>query len=187
MISRIDHLNAQYKAEQVFKMFVTVLDNPAMFNKFTAALPLTRICLLLLGDRPSSLTATLVLRMIATALDISTSFNRKFELVSGWNVLKLILPYAWDITVQDAVFDVLLGRSRDKREIVPNVICPHIVPAIFSSLKMALDSSRVSEDAQGKHPSNESSQCSTIDPAETSACSSCNSYHYRRTPTGSPD
>lgn len=151
MMSRIDHQNAQYKAEQVFKMLVSILDNPAMFNKFTAALPLTRICLLLLGDRPTSISATLVLRLISGALGMSTSFNRKFELVSGWNILKLVLPYGWDAQVQDAAFDVLLGRSRDKREIVPAVVCPYIVPAIFSSLKMALDSSRVSEDLQGTH------------------------------------
>ena len=131
-------------------MFASTLDNPAMFNKFTASLPLTRICLLLLGDRPTPLTATLVLRMISTALGVSTSFSRKFELVSGWNVLKLVLPYAWDATVQDAAFDVLLGRSRDKREIVPTVVCPHVVPAIFTSLKMCLDSSRVSDDVQSK-------------------------------------
>ncbi|KAI0826715.1 beach-domain-containing protein [Trametes gibbosa] len=148
MMSRIDNHNAQYKAEQVFKILVAVLDNPTMFNKFTAALPLTRICLLLLGDRPSSFTATLVLRVISIALGMSTSFIRKFELVSGWNVLKLVLPYAWDAQVQDATFDVLLGRSRDKREIVPTVVCPYVVPAIFSSLKMALDSSRVAEDAE---------------------------------------
>lgn len=161
MMSRIDHQNAQYKAEQVFKMLVSILDNPVMFNKFTAALPLTRICLLLLGDRPTSISATLVLRLISGALGMSTSFNRKFELVSGWNILKLVLPYGWDAQVQDAAFDVLLGPSRDKREITPAVVCPYIVPAIFSSLKMALDSSRVSEDAQGmryhfrsaKHPS----------------------------------
>ncbi len=133
-------------------MFVTILDNPVMFNKFTAALPLTRICLLLLGDRPSPLVATLVLRMISTALGISTSFSRKFELVSGWNVLKLVLPYGWGTTVQDAAFDVLLGRSRDKREIVPTVVCPHIVPAIFASLKMCLDSSRVSDDPLSAFP-----------------------------------
>lgn len=148
MISRIDHQNAQYKAEQVFKMLVTILDNPAMFTKFSAALPLTRICLLLLGDRPSPLAATLVLRMISIALGVSTSFSRKFELVSGWNVLKLFLPYGWDASVQDAAFDILLGRSRDKREIVPTVLCPHIVPAIFASLKMGLDSSRISDDTE---------------------------------------
>ncbi|KAI0746713.1 beach-domain-containing protein [Daedaleopsis nitida] len=148
IISRIDHQNAQYKAEQVFRMFASILDNPNMFNKFTAVLPLTRICLLLLGDRPTPLIATLVLRMISTALTISTSFSRKFELVSGWNVLRLVLPYGWDPTVQDAAFDVLLGRSRDKREIVPTVVCPHIVPAIFASLKLSLDSSRVSDDTQ---------------------------------------
>ncbi|KAH9846387.1 beach-domain-containing protein [Lenzites betulinus] len=148
MMSRIDHQNVQYKAEQVFKMLVAILDNPIMFNKFTAALPLTRICLLLLGDRPTPFTATLVLRVISIALGMSTSFIRKFELVSGWNVLKLVLPYGWDAQVQDAAFDVLLGRSRDKMEIVPAVVCPYIVPAIFSSLKMALDSSRVAEDTQ---------------------------------------
>ncbi|OSD07923.1 beach-domain-containing protein [Trametes coccinea BRFM310] len=150
ILSRIDHQNAQYKAEQVFKMLVSLLDKPLLFNKFTAALPLTRICLLLLGDRPSPTTATLVLRLISIALGMSTSFNRKFELVSGWNVLKLVLPYAWDAQVQDAAFDVLLGRSRDKREIVPTVVCPYIVPAVFSSLKMALDNSRVSDDPQAR-------------------------------------
>ena len=150
MISRIDYMNAQSKAELVFKMLSSTLDNPTMFNKFTASLPLTRICLLLLGDRPTSLTATLVLRLISTALSISTSFSRKFELVSGWNILKLILPHAWDASVQDAAFDILMGRSRDKRDVVPVVICPHIVPSIFSSLKMCLDMSRISEDTEGE-------------------------------------
>ncbi|KAH9919489.1 beach-domain-containing protein [Epithele typhae] len=150
VISRIDYVNAQYKAEQVLKMLVGVLDNTTMFNKFTACLPLTRICLLLLGDRPTPVTANFVLRMISTALGISTSFSRKFELVSGWNILKLVLPYGWDATVQDAAWDVLLGRSRDKREIVPHVVCPHIVPSIFSSLKMSLDMSRIMEDADAR-------------------------------------
>ncbi|KAI8986856.1 beach-domain-containing protein [Trametes punicea] len=147
ILSRIDSQNAQYKAEEVFKVLVSILDDLTMFNKFTAALPLTRICLLLLGDRPSPTTAMLVLKLIAIALGMSTSFNRKFELVSGWNVLKLVLPHVWDPQVQNAAFDVLLGRSRGK-EAVPVVVCPHIVPAIFASLKMALDSSRVSDDIQ---------------------------------------
>ncbi|RDB25611.1 Beige 1 [Hypsizygus marmoreus] len=41
---------------------------------------------------------------------ISPSFSRKFELISGWSVLKTVLPYCWDPRVNEAAFDVLLGR-----------------------------------------------------------------------------
>lgn len=135
-------------------MLVSLLENPALFTRFTIALPLTRMCLLLLGDRPTPRTATLVLRIIALALNVSTSFSRKFELVSGWNVLKVVLPYAWDASVQEAVFDVLLGLHRDKLELVPTVVCPHIVPVIFACMKRGLDmmTSRMHDDIAGKVP-----------------------------------
>ncbi|OBZ78370.1 Beige 1 [Grifola frondosa] len=140
IISRIDYRNAQSKAEEVLKLLVSILETPSAFTKFTASLPLTRICLLLLGDHPSSLTATQILHIIGTALNRSSSFGRKFELVSGWNVLKLVLPNIWDESVQDAVFDVLLGEGRQNKEGELIVACPHIVPTIFSALRTGLES-----------------------------------------------
>ncbi|GBE84628.1 hypothetical protein SCP_0606070 [Sparassis crispa] len=138
-ISRIDHCTAQSKAEQVLEMLVTILHSQQAYTKFANALPLPRICLLLLGERPSSMTAIQILRLIGISLDASSSFSRKFELVSGWGALKVVLPHAWDKEVQQAVFDLLLGRLGDKAEIPPAVSCPQIVPAIFFSLKVGLE------------------------------------------------
>ncbi|KAF9062084.1 hypothetical protein BDP27DRAFT_1428288 [Rhodocollybia butyracea] len=40
----------------------------------------------------------------------SILFLRKFELISGWNVLKTVLPGCWSSNVNELAFDVLLGR-----------------------------------------------------------------------------
>lgn len=141
VISRFDYnpTDAQLRAEQIFRMLVSVLQTPGLFNKFTSALPLPRICLLLLGDRPSSATATQVLRLIEASLRVNSSFSRKFELVSGWNTLKLVIPHAWSPDVQAAAFDVLSagGYSAQTPELV--VVCPQMLPVIFASLRHQLD------------------------------------------------
>lgn len=131
-VSRFNVNEAQLKAEQVLQMFVSVMQDPAAFNKLAAALPLTRIYLLLLSERPSPLVATQVLRLIEVALRASSSFIRKFELVSGWNALKVVLPVAWSPSVQAAVFDILMGGSSQSNELV--VQCPQILPTIFACL-----------------------------------------------------
>jgi hypothetical protein len=105
------------------------------YTQFSAALPLTRIYLLLLGDKPSSFVAKQVLDLIAISLSRSRSFIRKFELVSGWTVLKTVLPYVWDVNIHAVAFNILLGQAEDQG---PVVVCSHILPAILSSLTRML-------------------------------------------------
>ncbi|KAF9029661.1 hypothetical protein BDZ89DRAFT_1159737 [Hymenopellis radicata] len=146
IISRIDYSNAPQKAEQVLEIFVSLLSNLDFYNKIITALPVMRICLLLIGDRPQPFVATQVLRIIAISIRISVSFTRKFELISGWSVLKTALPECWDSAVNEAAFDVLLGRtpksgkSRMDQDSENTVICPQIVPTILSALQTGLRS-----------------------------------------------
>ncbi|CCM01781.1 uncharacterized protein FIBRA_03848 [Fibroporia radiculosa] len=139
IVSRIDYVNAQCKAEQVLGMLVSILSSPAAYAKFSGGLPVGRVCLLLLGERPSPTTASLILQLVGISLSTSVSFSRKFELASGWNVLKTILPHAWDSVVQKAAFDLLFGQVGDQAGAPPVVTCPQILPAIFSALKLNLD------------------------------------------------
>ncbi|KAI0261217.1 beach-domain-containing protein [Gloeopeniophorella convolvens] len=136
VLSRIDQDRAREKAEQLFGIFVSVLSESADFyTRFSAALPVTRIYLLLLGDRPTSFVAKQVLDLISTSLSRSKSFTRKFELVSGWTILKTVIPYAWDVDVHTAAFGILLGHTEVEE---PVVSCSHILPVILSSLTRLL-------------------------------------------------
>ena len=96
---------------------------------------MTRIYLLLLGDSPSSFVAKQVLDLITISLNRSKSFSRKFELVSGWTILKTVLPHVWDVNIQRAAFHILSDRTQDQG---PVVACPYILPAILSSLTRML-------------------------------------------------
>lgn len=160
MMSRMDASLASRteKAEQVLEATIDLLSTPGPYAKFSAALPLTRICLLLLGDRPSSVVASQVLLLIAISLNASTSFSRKFELVSGWSILKVVLPRSWDPSVHEGVFDILLGRyGSGPRSAGPgsmNVACPYIAPTILEALHIGLDvvahpSSVINEEDEG--------------------------------------
>ncbi|KAF9267665.1 beach-domain-containing protein [Marasmius fiardii PR-910] len=144
IFSRIDYKDNREKAEQVLELLVSILSNPTAHTKFGAALPVTRICLLLLGDKPSSVVASQVLLLIAMSISTSPSFPRKFELISGWSTLKTILPACWDPSVNEAAFDILLGNiqadGKKKAIAVEKVVtCPHIMPSILSALKSGLE------------------------------------------------
>lgn len=140
----MDREHAREKAEQVLDCLTSILSTPTKLERFIAALPLSRICILLLGDNPNSVLASQVLIIIGLTLAQSTSFNRKFELVSGWAILKNALPGAWDPSVHVAAFDVLMGRlglphtpALSKAGAMP-VVCPYILPAIIASLDRGL-------------------------------------------------
>ena len=105
------------------------------YTRFSVTLPPTRIYLLLLGDNPSSFVAKQVLDLITISLNKSKSFIRKFELVSGWTILKSILPQAWDGNIHSAAFGILMEQTQDQGAVVA---CPHILPAILSSLTRML-------------------------------------------------
>ncbi|KAJ7201121.1 beach-domain-containing protein [Mycena pura] len=145
VLSRIDYNDPRDKAEQVLEVLISLLSIPALYNKFIAVLPLTRICILLLGDRPSPYIAHQILILIAISNNMSPAFSRKFELISGWNVLKTVLPSCWDPSVHEAAFDVLLGRLGDTKSGENNaanatvkIACPQVVPTIFCALREAL-------------------------------------------------
>ena len=119
-------------------------ESPDCYLRFAATLPLTRIYLLLLGDKPSSFIAKQVLDLIALSLNKSKSFSRKFELVSGWTIVKTVLPDVWDANIHAAAFGILLGQDEGQG---PFVTCSHIFPAILGSLTRLL-----SDVAHGSYP-----------------------------------
>ncbi|KAG6916308.1 hypothetical protein DXG01_007465 [Tephrocybe rancida] len=137
-----DYTNPQEKAEQVLEILISTISIQSFHAQFATALPLTRICLLLLSDRPTPAIATQVLTLIGVSNTISPSFSRKFELISGWSVLKTVLPYCWDPRVNQTSFDILLGRFNHIKKSplqTPNtVVCPNMVPAILSALQTGL-------------------------------------------------
>jgi hypothetical protein len=142
VISPIGDANPQAKAERVLELLVSTLSTKSYHVKFAAALPLTRILLLLLGDRPSPVVATHVLSLIGISINFSSSFTRKFELISGWGILKAVLPYCWNLSVHRASVDILLGRCKYVQSLDAQdssiVVCPNIVPAIISAMHTGL-------------------------------------------------
>ncbi len=145
---------SQQKAEMLLEALVSLLHSPTHFSKFSAALPFTRILLLLLGEQPSAIVAQQVLILVGLATKVSSSFARKFELVSGWTVLKTVLPLCWDSNVQQVVLDAFVGRIAFKggraekaSDQSKPVSCPQLLPAIFSGLQKGLTNPQT-KDAQ---------------------------------------
>ncbi|KAG2357108.1 hypothetical protein BDR07DRAFT_1421270 [Suillus spraguei] len=102
------------KAEQVLEALVSMMRIPSLHSKLGSALPMPRICLLLLGSHPSSHTACQVLAMLGLNLKASLLSGKNFELASGWSILKTVLPRVWDRSVHDAALDILPGRPGDR-------------------------------------------------------------------------
>ncbi|VDB88447.1 unnamed protein product [Peniophora sp. CBMAI 1063] len=140
-ISKIDNINKYEKAERLLEMLVRMLcSSREQHRTFAAALPLTRICLLLLGSHPSPVVAEQILELIAASIDFNSTFIRKYELVGGWTVLRTVLPSAWSLGVQSATLRILLGRFWDARDSSPHpqVICSNIFPTVLASLDKQL-------------------------------------------------
>ncbi|KAH9042628.1 beach-domain-containing protein [Lactarius pseudohatsudake] len=136
VLSQIDNDRSREKAEQLFEAFVSILsDSPELLYAVFCHPSSYSYYLLLLGDKPSSFVAKQVLDLIALSLNKSKSFSRKFELVSGWTIVKTVLPDAWDSNVHAAAFGILLGQNGGQ---VPFVTCSHIFPAIMGSLTRLL-------------------------------------------------
>ncbi|EIW75538.1 beach-domain-containing protein [Coniophora puteana RWD-64-598 SS2] len=93
----------------VLEDLVSTLRIPAYYARFAEALPLPRVCLLLLGEHPMPVVAMQVLNMVGLGYANSSSFHRRFELASGWTILRSVLPGCWEEGVQAAAFDLLLG------------------------------------------------------------------------------
>ncbi|KAJ3575407.1 hypothetical protein NP233_g1115 [Leucocoprinus birnbaumii] len=136
--SRIDFGTSRGKSEQVLQFLVSTLSAKEYYNKFVAALPLTRICLLLLGNSPSPSIATQILKLLDISIGFSASFIRKFELISGWNVLKTVLPNSWSNEVNHAAFDLLVGSAEVSGHQEITIRCSQILPAILAALQTGL-------------------------------------------------
>jgi len=161
-------ISPRANAEKILELLVHILsetlpDTPqhdnqaAHYHKFTSSLPINRILLLLLGERPTPHSAALILRLIGVGVARSPSFTRKFELVSGWNILKVVLPSTsvWDGEVDRVAWDLLLGNmdattisrtptptsanaKRQNQRSDTEVSCPHVLPTILCALRMGL-------------------------------------------------
>ena len=138
--SQMDRIDVCYKAEQVLGAFVSILSVGSNFSRFSAVLPVPRICLLLLGEAPTPTIARHILCVIGVAMKISPSFARKFELASGWTALRLILPSIWNDEIQRSVFDVLFGYTGKGQDDRGNqtVACPNIMPVVLAALDRGL-------------------------------------------------
>ena len=170
-------------AEKILELLIHILsddsqdapqlaDQTSYYHKFSSYLPINRILLLLLGEHPTSHSAALILRLIGVGIARSPSFIRKFELVSGWNVLKVVLPSTsvWDSEVDEAAWDLLLGNIRpvmSSKTLIPTsadarnrpkrsteVHCPQILPTILCAFRTGLvavaESCRISDDAESE-------------------------------------
>ena len=142
--TKFDQSHKHELAEQIYEVLVHNLSSPSLLSKFTVALPLSRVLLLLIGEHPTPIVASQTLILLGLILNASPSFNRKFELVSGWSALKVILPPSWDPSVHSAAFDLLLGRvfivgKTQHSSGSAKIVCPYILPAILASLAYGLD------------------------------------------------
>ncbi|KXN83156.1 hypothetical protein AN958_01769 [Leucoagaricus sp. SymC.cos] len=139
--SHIDSSTSRGKSERILQLLINLLSSKQFYVKFAAALPTTRICLLLVGNHPSPLVATEMLKMLEICIGYSASFIRKFELVNGWNVLKTVLPYSWSMEVSDTAFGLLVGKTDNPEQPkdAPTFQCPQILPAILAALQSGLD------------------------------------------------
>jgi len=173
LISRFGSANLQEKAELTLEMLVSILSIQSYHAKFSAALPLSRICLLLLSDKPTPTIAAHVLTLIGIGNTIGPSFSRKFELINGWSVLKTVIPRCWDSNVKKAAFDILLGRSsvaqQSSSQTLGAIACPNIVPTILSAMSYGLLSvasncgdSRGDEGVYFKHPGRDASSLNSV-------------------------
>jgi hypothetical protein len=81
MLSLKLHIDQRHPSEQAAQVMEALTSPP--FAKSTSFLPLSRVCLLLLDEKPSPFVAYQILRLIQINASASPSFSRKFELVSG--------------------------------------------------------------------------------------------------------
>lgn len=69
----VDKLSVQERAEQVLEAFVNILSSDAHMIKFKSALPAPRICLLLLGSKPTPVVAAQILNLVGLMMEKDSS------------------------------------------------------------------------------------------------------------------
>jgi hypothetical protein len=63
-------------------------------------------------------------------------FGRKFELISGWGVLKSILPGCWNEEVEAAAFELLDGEGQAAQK--GKIGCSQMFPLLLCVLQKVL-------------------------------------------------
>lgn len=106
--------------------------------RFAEALPVTRIALLWLGSEPSPALVCQIIAIIGISLSTSTSFGKKFELASGWLVLKKVLPPIWNDAIHEAALELLLQPARGGETASKAVKCPQMLPVVLLALRQGL-------------------------------------------------
>ncbi|KIJ16201.1 hypothetical protein PAXINDRAFT_76049 [Paxillus involutus ATCC 200175] len=133
--------NSHEKARQVLDAVISLLRIPAMYAKFAEVLPVARVTLLWLGADPSPGIACQVLSIIGIGFATSSSFAKKFELASGWTLLRKVLPPIWDEDVYEAARDLLLQPTQEgthSRVTSKSVRCPQMLPVILAALRQGM-------------------------------------------------
>lgn len=109
-----------------------------MYMKFAEALPVARVSLLWLGSEPSPALVCQVLAIIGISFGTSTSFAKKFELASGWLVLKKALPPIWNDAIHEAALDLVLQSAREGGTTSKVVKCPQMLTVVLLALRQGL-------------------------------------------------
>ncbi|KAF8547687.1 beach-domain-containing protein [Imleria badia] len=130
--------NNSEKARPVLDAVISLLRIPTMYMKFSEALPVARIALLWLGPEPSPALVCQVLAIIGISFGTSTSFGKKFELASGWLMLKKVLPPIWNDAIHEAVLDLLLQPAREGGTASKVVKCPQMLAVVLLALRQGL-------------------------------------------------
>ncbi|KIK98640.1 hypothetical protein PAXRUDRAFT_823685 [Paxillus rubicundulus Ve08.2h10] len=136
--------NSLEKARQVLDAVISLLRIPVMYAKFAEVLPVARVTLLWLGIEPSPGIACQVLSIVGIGFATSSSFGKKFELASGWTLLRKVLPPIWDEDVHGAALDLLLQPTQEgahSRVTSKTMRCPQMLPVILAALRQGLLSS----------------------------------------------
>ncbi|KDN41354.1 hypothetical protein RSAG8_07469, partial [Rhizoctonia solani AG-8 WAC10335] len=126
------------RAELVLEALLTILHSPTHLQRFSAALPASRILLLLLGEHPTPVVAAHLLTLLGLMMKTSPSFGRKFELAHGWTMVRCVVPGAWDPSVHVAAFDLLFGRVGGNGPATAAGEGQVVNPVVFSTVLTAL-------------------------------------------------
>ncbi|KIK26284.1 hypothetical protein PISMIDRAFT_271223 [Pisolithus microcarpus 441] len=129
------------RVKQLLDAVISLLRIPSMYARVSESVPLTRVVLLWVTEDLSPSVACQVLSVIGIGLIFSSSFGKKFELLSGWGLLRKRLPPVWNEELHRAAVELLLqpaaGASPSKNA-SQSIRCPQILPVILVALRCGL-------------------------------------------------
>ncbi|KAI6157101.1 hypothetical protein BKA82DRAFT_965252 [Pisolithus tinctorius] len=134
-------VNQHDRAKQLLEAVVSLLRIPSAYARVSESVPLARIVLLWVNEVPSPSVACQVLSVIGISLMFSSSFGKKLELLSGWNLLRKRLPPVWNEDLHRAAVDLLLRPAADaisSKGTPQGIRCPQILSVILVALRCSL-------------------------------------------------